>query len=274
MRLWSVVMLLSLCACLVVAGEDEEPWQGFRPMEMSFLPKHVVAPEGRLTLFADFGDIRGENIILYLVNRTKAPAQFDWQDGDIYMRLEFKNDKGTWTRAQTHRYSGCGNSYAATPVLAPGRYFKFLGYFPSEGEAKEVRYRRYVGNEARYRRYAVNLDLVSNVGRGRVRPAEVKAAATDAMAIKAGDFAFVSRIATGELKLPKDKYHHWLSPRQLAVYTLAHERFKKEAVIPVLERLRKDSDRGVALGAAQALYEIRRREDARKDSKAIDSDKE
>ena len=272
MRLWSVVMLLSLCACLVVAGEDEEPWQGFRPMEMSFLPKHVVAPEGRLTLFADFGDIRGENIILYLVNRTSVPAQFEWQDGDIYVKLEFMNDQGVWTRAQAHRYSGCGTSYAATPVLAPGRYFKFLGYFPSEGEAKEVRYRRYAGNEVRYRRYAVNLDLVSNVGRGRVRLAEVKAAATDRMAIKTGDFAFVSRIATGELKLPKDK-HDWVNPREVAVYTLAHERFKKEAVAPILERLLEDADKDVARGARHALYQVKRREKAGKDSKAVDSDK-
>lgn len=90
----------------------------------------------------------------------------------------------------------CGTSdILSAPKLEPGHYLKFLGYFPSEGETKKVRYRR----------YGDRTELVSNMGRGCVRSAEVNADATDIMAIRTGNLAFVSKIATGEIQIPMAK---------------------------------------------------------------------
>jgi hypothetical protein len=228
-----------------------------RPQEIATLPSHVVAPEEELTLFADFGDPRDNGLVLYLVNRTHHPVRFDAQDDDIYVKLEFKQDDGTWTRAQTHQYSWCGNSYMHAPELHPGHYYRFLGYLPSNGELREIRYRRYAGT----------VDLVSNTGRGYVSLAEVAVAATDRLAINTGDLEFLRKIATGEITLPKAR-NDWIDPREAAIYALAQERFKREEVIPVLRLLIESGQEEVAERAENTLKRINRR-----DNNAMDSDK-
>jgi hypothetical protein len=63
------------------------------------LPSSVEAPEGKLTLVADYAAPRTEGILLYLVNRTGRPVSIPHQDGDIYLKLETQSPDGRWQRA-------------------------------------------------------------------------------------------------------------------------------------------------------------------------------
>ncbi|CAN5288628.1 hypothetical protein BH23VER1_BH23VER1_26510 [soil metagenome] len=244
-----IVAILCLCACGRFADGDDQIRRSIgQPRAMVSLPKHVIAPEGKLTLFADFNDVRGDELVLYLVNRTKESTQFDAQNRDIYVKFEFKNDDGTWIRAQTHQYSWCGNSYMYTPALKPGEYFRFLGYFPSKGVTKTVRYRRYAGN----------LDLWSNVGTGLVDVSLVDLASYDRMAIKTGSFDFVSRIATGMTSIPQSK-QEWADQRHTAISTLVQERFADEDVASVLESIMMSDDQDLVRSAQWVMKQLESR---------------
>lgn len=93
------------------------------------LPKNVVAPEGKLTLFADFDATDGRGVPLYLVNRTFQKVSLSAQDSDIYVKLEYRRKDGVWERAQVHVGSDCGNSYVNVD-LPPRQYFN--PDFPNE----------------------------------------------------------------------------------------------------------------------------------------------
>ena len=68
------VLLASLLLAGFAAAED---------VPLKELPARVKAPAGRLTLFADYKDVRGEQVTLYLVNRTGKKLAFDSQDGEL-----------------------------------------------------------------------------------------------------------------------------------------------------------------------------------------------
>jgi len=137
------------------------------------LPASVDAPDGKLTLFADYGDETGEGIALYVVNRTNEECQVPFQDGDIYAKREVRLPDGTWQRAQTHRYSFCGNSYGILH-LQPGQFLNLRGFRSSAGEKYAVRYRLYG-----------TLDASSNIGTGNVPRDQINEAAGDEMEIRA-----------------------------------------------------------------------------------------
>jgi hypothetical protein len=243
-RMLAACSLALLCCSVCVAGEADKLSKSVGEAKaVSSLPEHVEAPEGQLTLFADFKDVRKDGVVLYLVNRTDDPVKFPAQGGDIFVKLECKDERGNWVRAQTHVYGWCGNDYHAVN-LKPGHYFKFLGYLPAKGGEVEVRYRRYAGRP----------DLVSNVGKGRVSLDERWAAGTDSMAIRTGSLAFVSAIATGKLRVTAAK-SDWMTPRQEAILTLAvvRDRFSKEDVAPILKALLEDDDKDVARWAQGSL---------------------
>jgi hypothetical protein len=231
-------------------------------LSVNSLPGHVVAPQGQLTLYADYADVGQETVALYLVNRTEHRLGFDSQDGDIYVKLEAMTGEDRWERAQTHLNSWCGNSYMVTPSLRPGEYFRFVGYAPSEGETRSVRYRAY--NQSAYilnddtpdrfdmiRRdlEKMPLDLVSNVGTGKVPPEAIEAARRDALATQFGTFETVRDLALGITKAGGLG-----QSRSTAVQALG--RFPKEESLAVVRELLADADAAVGAAAMRALAQM------------------
>jgi len=98
--------------------------------------------------------------------------EFEAQDGRPYVKLQAKEEDGSWARAQGHVFSWCGNSYFATPKLSDGHFLELRGLSAPAGEMREVRYRLY------------GRDVVSNAGKGRVDPAEVRACRGDSFAAR------------------------------------------------------------------------------------------
>jgi hypothetical protein len=140
-----------------------------RPVPLVELPAQVPAPEGKLTLWADFAAQVPQGVPLYLVNRTNEDVSLSSQDHDLYIKLEYRDHKaGIWKRAQAHLSSWCGNSYY--PVNLPARqFFAFHGYRPSDGRKVTVRYAKGDGT------------LLSNEGAGMVAEADLEAVAIDSM---------------------------------------------------------------------------------------------
>src|SRR5689334_16626404 len=107
-----------LCAGAPVAGgrEDTSPGAAHRAnlawaQPLVELPKHIAAPAGKLTLYADFVAKEEGGVPLYVINRSDAPVCFMSQDSDIYLKLERQAADGRWERAQSHVGSDCGVSY-------------------------------------------------------------------------------------------------------------------------------------------------------------------
>lgn len=150
----------------------EIPYQSFAglPTANVDLPGHVVAPDGQLTLFADFAHQKPQGVPLYLVNKSKDRVVFTSQDGDIGVKLEAETKSG-WQRAQPHRDSWCGNSYGRRPI-EPGMHFQIMGYRPQKG-VKGIA------------RYAVRtpINLVSNSGEGVFSETDVEVARFDPMSL-------------------------------------------------------------------------------------------
>lgn len=175
------VLILWGCAALPVCGQDVKEVQNastffqtsVQPAQANIaLPSQVNAPQGQVTLFADFASQAEKGTPLYLVNRSDKRLTFSSQGGDIQMKLEFQRPDGKWQRAQSHADSWCGNSYGQR-ILDPGQHFKLQGYKPTKGTAAIVRYACYGG-----------VEVVSNAGAGHFTPEDVEAAQTDAMAMR------------------------------------------------------------------------------------------
>lgn len=262
-----VAPIATLCAEFVAAeppGALEFAYHSARvgsPLPISSLPENVQAPEGELTLFADFSDVTGSPGRLYLVNRTSHRIAFSSQDGDPYVKLEAATEDGGWERAQTHHSSWCGNSYFVTPSLRPGEYFRFGAYFPSEGERRMVRYRLYqehafILDDATDEKDVylhehdlekLPLNLVSNAGMGNVRPLDIDSARRDCFAIPLGSFKTVRDMATGVVDAPKEC-------RSSAVATLG--RFPTEQSLDLLRVFLSDADRSVSAAAMRGLAKM------------------
>jgi len=215
-----------LLACPLAAGEI--------PLEK--LPAHVEAPAGRLTLFADYKDVRDGHVALYLVNRTGTTQVFESQDGKLYLKLQAKEPDGTWARAQGHVFSWCGNSYFIEPALPDGHFWRLRGLFPAKGEKREVRFRHY------------GTGLVSNAGEGRIDPAEIEKCRGDSFAARFGDFATVAAIADGKVQTTKRDH---IRVRPFAAYHL--RRFKHARCVALLERLLREEDPQVRRNAVTSL---------------------
>ncbi|MFN0126684.1 MAG: hypothetical protein ACKV19_08370 [Verrucomicrobiales bacterium] len=107
---------------------------------MAKLPAHAPAPEGKLSLWADF-KTAGEtlNVPLYVINSTDQPITFVTEGLDLGAKFEFQ-DGAAWRRAQAFGLmSWCGDG--AIPVSLPaGHFFKLRGYRPVTGRVGTVRY--------------------------------------------------------------------------------------------------------------------------------------
>jgi len=140
-----LIMLGELAVTASIHSEKfESPSANFhpqagRPIPNVELPEHIVAPEGKLTLVADFNAASEKGVPLYVVNRTGKPVEFRAQDSDIYLMLEYQHEDGTWERAKAHRVAWCGNSYHSL-TLHPGRHLVVQGYMPQQGEKARVRF--------------------------------------------------------------------------------------------------------------------------------------
>jgi hypothetical protein len=134
----------------------------------------VQAPEGQVTLFAEFEDVWSAGVVLYLVNRSSEGILIAGEDGHPFIRLESRAPDGRWERSERHFYSFCGNT-GGGPFLEPDSFLALLGHLADHGEERDVRYRLHGGQE-----------LVSNAGRGKVDPAEVLEARYDEMAFREG----------------------------------------------------------------------------------------
>ena len=177
------------------------------PIPLVRLPDRVPTPEDELTLYADYRDVRGNYVVLYLVNRTDRDLAFSSQDNDIYVKLETLSDSSYWERAERHWYGDCLGSYYDQPRLNAGYFFQFLGYSPRNGEKRTVRYRMYnsvacaVESEERgpfgdwIDCERTEIDLVSSQTQGFVLPEEVEHCRSDRFSASNGCFEVVARIA-------------------------------------------------------------------------------
>ncbi len=258
----SIALLLGLSAC--------QPEQPPAPLtnrlksaeSIELLPLQVHAPEGQVSLFADYGDVRDGLVVLYLVNRTSRRIAFSAQDGDPFCKLEML-DKGRWRRAQQHYYSTCGNSYSHMPALRPDEFFRFLGHMPRHGIPRTVRYRIYAdfarlpsGDEPTdllgimpQGTEDIRLQLVSNAGSGRVDPNEVAHARRDVMAVRFAEFETIRGMAVGDIHPDGAGFFQWT--RQQAVRSL--RRFPTADTAQVLVTLLEDDDRSVRQAAVHTL---------------------
>ncbi len=205
------------------------PWLLLRAQEghpsVADLPSHLHAEEGKVSLIADF-EARDEagQIPVYVINQSGESLNLNSQDGDFYVKLEVEEDR-RWVRAQPHAFSWCGNSYHRGE-LKPGHFIKVVGYQSLVGDRKPIRY-------AFYRQ---DIELVSNVGEGRVAKHDVDLASRDALAVLEGDFEFVSKVALGDLKL-RNEMDRIDDLQQVAIEQLGSRRFDRDACRKVLRQV-------------------------------------
>ncbi len=210
---WYFLFLIILAALGGHAGESDQP--------VAKLPATIKPEPGKLSLLADYSAKKGGGIPLYLVNTTPGDILVPSQDGDVYAKLEFKNAKGNWQRAQDHWYGWCGNSYYSLRLRSQ-HFLKFVGYQPGEGKQAVIRYVIYP-----------NREIASNIGKGVVAAKDIERAANDAMALSSGSFDFVSSVALGKRKLKSGK-----DRQRNAIRALASKRFDLKKSRKVLEQVR------------------------------------
>ena len=238
--------MFALAAGTSPAFCDDELFDGkIRPLDR--LPEHVTAPAGKLTLFADYKNKTDQHRVpVYLVNRTDKPITVEAQDGDIYMKLQYESAPGHWQRAETHVFSTCGNSYMPKPPVTPESYFVTAGWMPTIGKPETVRYSLY--NQ--------KFELSSNAGPGIVNRNAVERATLDEMALRAGDFEFLSKVATGKLNKSSYNERERYDPRSRAILLLRYRWKEKQQAVAVLEAIVKDADQKYADVAAKTLKSL------------------
>jgi hypothetical protein len=218
-----------LLLCISSFGQDffgESPRTKGYPLEQ--LPKHIKPALGKVSLFADFErpSIDG-SIPVYLINAGIKEVTLRDQDGDVYLKLEALDAKGSWVRAQPHAYSWCGNSYSAVKIRS-GQFFEIHGYQPTN----RIKY------QIRFSLHQQDLELSSNIGTGFVAPRDIDRASHDAMAVREGSFEFVRKLALGELKL-ENEMDHIKDLQGYAISQLQNEPFDSIQSRDVLVRVLK-----------------------------------
>lgn len=158
------------------------------------LPERVQAPDGVVSLFADYDDLWQGGVVVYVVNKSSQPLALQAQDHEIYLKQETRDENGKWTRSETHDYSDCGNSYRSVE-FPPGTYRCYLGWIPQSDHVAEVRY-HVQGHD----------DLVSNVGRLPFDPKLITRCRYDAMALGSGSQEAIEIVLFGD---PETKEKIW-----------------------------------------------------------------
>lgn len=187
------------------------------------LPSQVPAPQGKVTLWADFAHAEEEGIHLYLVNRSGSMQSYSSQDNDLYIKLEYQNAAGKRLRAQTHLSSLCGNSYRLV-TLPPGQFFAFYGYRPKEGKRHAVRYAS-----------TANEGLISNEGEGIISDEDLSLVKKDSFAKSLIPGAIHSSIYVDSRK-PPEYALDW--NRASVAVRLLKLMERNEAAIELVEKLK------------------------------------
>jgi len=223
------------------------------------LPEHIFADSGRLTLFADFDHRRNGDVPIYVVNRSGKPITLSAQEGityikngihtfgsgNIYVKLEYEEAPGKWTRAEPHAFSWCGNSYSKM-VLDKDSYLLVYDSPPGEGIMAKVRYSF----------YHQDVRASSNCAEAFINKRDVERAANDALAVYSGDFAFVRKVALGEVTL-KNEMDHINDLRKSAIWRLARGEFDPTEAERVLKSIAEGTDREYAQEAERILERLR-----------------
>lgn len=215
---------VTICILLSILAS---PMALSRETSILFLPRHIDAPDGQVSLFADYGSIQSDGRVpVYLVNKSADDLVLKSQDGDIYLKLQYQDSDGNWMRAQPHGYSWCGNSYT-TRTVRSGSYLLVSGYQPING----------VPHTVRFGLHSQEIEVVSNSGDGVVAELDIKRASSDVMSIREGTFEYVSKVALSDL-LVENKMDHMRDLRRIAISELASDRFDPEESRRVLLRVR------------------------------------
>lgn len=195
-----------------------------------FLPGHIEAREGQVSLFADYGSIQTNGRVpVYLINKSSEDLVLNTQDGDIYLKLQYQDSDGNWVRAQPHGYSWCGNSYM-TRTVRPGYYVVVSGYQPNNGVPRTVRYKL----------YSQDIKISSNPGDGVVADTDIKRASSDVMSIREGSFEYVSRVSLSDVPV-ENRMDHIRDLRRTAIWELASDRFEPNESRKILLQIREKS---------------------------------
>lgn len=219
------------------------------------LPKNVPVLEGQLTLYADYEKTKGGEIPLYVINATKLPVTFEAQDVDVYLKLEYKNEKGEWKRAQSHLFKCCGFSYFYYHKrVEAGTFMKVSGLSHSQPYRCYSAYTGLVKTERaelRYRCYGSH-DIISNAGTGFYDPMAALASEWDEMALKGAPFKKLRKVALGKAVIPKAaKGGRYL--RLYAMYLMLEGKFDMAQMRESMQTLSKDIDPEVKKRAEEIL---------------------
>ena len=184
----------------------------------SELPKHAVASEGQVSLYADYKNAVIGYVPLYIINRTGKDIQIPTEDNDPGIVLYASGEDGKWQRAQHLVHSFCGNSYYSLP-LPSDHFYKVYEVFPADGKPCKVRYSRYGFQH-------------SNVGMGTVPEKIIEACKRDADGIRTADIELVKEVLFEE---PKARIYLGMSPKEAALRRLGS--FDASVAEPVLRKL-------------------------------------
>ena len=110
-----------LGAMLLVVACGDLRANVWKPKSVLELPKHVKAPAGKLTLYADYSKIVDppplrpdpkapprSYVTLYIVNRTGKKIVFPAQDGDLFIKLEMLRATGSGSGPSRMSIRGAG----------------------------------------------------------------------------------------------------------------------------------------------------------------------
>lgn len=194
-----------------------------------FLPNRITVDPGRVSLYADYEAVSTDGSIpVYLVNDSGRELVLDTQDGNPYLKLEYRDAAGNWVRAQPHGYSWCGNSYVSQ-TLRPGHHLVLAGYQRVNGERQTVRYRL----------YEQAIDITSNAGEGTVSMRDVELASQDALSVKFRSFDELAALALNDAPV-ENRMDHIRDLRDMALERIALEDFEpaqsREVLRQVAER--------------------------------------
>jgi hypothetical protein len=234
------------------ADEVEEAYRYlggvFRTKEpVQALPKHIPSEHGQVSVYADYEHADSDGVPLYVVNRSPQPLRLANQDGNIYLKLQFCNEKGGWQRAEPHAMSDCGNSDGLT-VVEPGTFLRTRGHKADRGRMMPVRYRFY--NQS--------VEMASNVGELRVDEREVELAGRDAMAPYEWPLDLIERVALGKDIVVNEVDH--IDLRKEAIHALAQNRFPQGDRVRILKALRNKREKTYSDLAVRFLDDLKRRE--------------
>jgi hypothetical protein len=221
-------LVIGLVICASCVADD--------PVPVAKLPAQVVAPAGKLTLFADFEKKSDNGVPLYLVNRTGKSVEVWTYLGQPLIAMEYESAPGKWKPAKAIDYALCGNSLVSLK-LPKESFIVVPGYQPATGFKASVRYR--IDKQA---------TPVTGAGPGLVSHDDV----SYLLVSETQDFAMLSKIATGEF-IPPTETADW---RPLAIRRLAE--FGKEKAEPVLKSIIDGPDKSSATTATQALEFLRK----------------